>query len=238
MNLINGFLSLFFPTQCITCKRYIKDFKYYYVCEECYKKIKFIEKPFCKICSKPLNSETVDICLECGQRKDTYFSYVKAVGTYEDALKDILQYYKFYKKEKLAKILVNFIFEKITQEFFKDIDFLVPVPLHKRSLKQKNFDHIRLITEIISKKTGIPVLKGLVKIKETYDQSQLKREERLKNLKDAFEILEKIKNLIKDKNFLIMDDIYTTGSTMNEVAKVLVKNGAKEVKGLVIARAL
>lgn len=238
MNLINGFLSLFYPTQCLTCKRYIKDFKYYYICENCYKKIKSIEKPFCKICSKPLSSETIDICLECRQRKKTYFSCAKAAGKYEDGLKDILQYYKFYKKEKLAKVLVNFIFENMTQDIFDNIDFLVSVPLHKNSLKQKNFDHIKLITKILSKKTGISILKGLVKIKETYDQSQLDREERLKNLNNAFEILERAKNLIKDKKFLIIDDIYTTGSTLNEVAKVLMKNGAKEVRGLVIARAL
>lgn len=238
MNLLNGFLSLFYPFQCLNCKRYIKDFKYLFVCPECFSSIKDVKHNICKICSKPLASEYVDVCQECRERKKTYFEYIKAAGFYESPLKELIHFFKFNQKKSAGKILGDFILSRINNRFFDNMDFITFVPLSKKTEQERNFNHTRELALYISKKTGIKVLDTVKKIKETEDQSSLKREERLKNLKDAFDIKEDIKEKIIKKNIIIIDDIYTTGSTINEVARVLKENCAKDIFGLVVARAL
>ncbi len=238
MNLINGFLSLFYPGQCLCCKRYIKDFKYFFVCPDCFNQVKEMDRHSCKICLKPLSSEFVDICMECRERGKTYFEYIKAAGFYESPLKELIYQLKFYQKKKAGKILADYVLSKIQNEFFNDIDIITYVPISKKTKEQREFNHTEILASYIGSKKRIKVIETIKKIKETEDQSNLKREERLKNLKDAFEIKNDIKEKIFNKKILIIDDIYTTGSTINEVAKVLKENGARQVTGLVIARSL
>ncbi len=239
MNLMNGFLSLFYPSECLCCKRYIKDFKYFFVCPDCFNHVKEIDKhSSCKICLKPLSSEFVDVCVECRERVKTYFECIEAAGFYESPLKELIYQLKFYQKKKAGKILADYVLSKVQDDFFKNIDIITYVPISKRTKERRNFNHTEILALYIGSKKRIKVMETMKKIKETEDQSSLKREARLKNLKDAFEIKNDIKEKIFKKKILVIDDIYTTGSTMNEVSKVLKENGTKEIFGLVIARSL
>ncbi len=238
MNLINGFFSLFYPTQCCCCKRYIKDFRYFYICEKCYNSIKNINQNVCKMCLKPLSSEYVDICIECRERKKTYFEYIKASVYYESPIKELIHIFKFGQKKSAVKILGKIILEKTGDEFFNDIDYITFVPLSKKTSDERKFNHAKVLACYIGKSKGIKVLDVIKKIKETQDQSNLKREERLKNLKDAFEIKKEKEKIIYGKKIIIVDDIYTTGSTINEIAKILFEKRAQKIFGLVVARAL
>jgi len=187
----------------------------------------------CPTCSKPLGSLYAEECLECFNYKKK-FTQVKQAGIYEGALKELIHQLKFYGKRKIADLLFKFIIENIEQEYFDWPDVIIPVPLSKKVLKKRGFNQ----TEIIGKKIAIhcnkPFFNVIKKIKETLPQNKLGREERLKNLNGAF----KTETFFKDKKILIIDDVYTTGATMNEVSRVILEKGAVEVRGLAIARAV
>lgn len=233
MNLVNGFLSLFYPTQCSNCLRYIKDFKYLYVCAKCFSLIKKLSGNMCPICSKPLDSLYTDECLECFQYKKR-FKQIKQAGIYEGALKELIHLLKFYGKKRIADLLFKFIVENIEEDYLGWPDVIVPVPLSKKVLKVRGFNQTEIIGKKIAKYKDKPFFNVVKKIKETLPQNKLGRDERLKNLHGAFET----GISFKDKKVLIIDDVYTTGATMNEMAKVVLEKGALEVKGLAVARSV
>lgn len=233
MKITNGFLSLFYPTQCGNCLRYIKDFKYLYVCPECFTKIKKPGKNTCSICSKPLESSYTDECLECLRYKKT-FSRARQAGIYDGALKELIHLLKFYGKRKAADLLFKFIIENIEDEYLQWPDVIVPVPLSKKVLMERGFNQTEIIGKKIAKHKNKSFLNVIKKTKETLPQNKLGREERLKNLRGAFET----NFSFKEMKVLIIDDVYTTGATMNEIAKVVLKNGASEVRCLSIARSV
>lgn len=233
MNLLNGLISLFYPTQCRNCKRYIKDFKYLYVCPDCFVMIKKITNNVCSICSKPIDSMYADKCLEC-LHYEKRFTKVRQAGIYDGTLKELIHLLKFYGKRKVADLLFKFIIENIENDYFLWPDVVVPVPLSKKVLRERGFNQTEIIGKKIAKYFEKPFLNVVKKIKETLPQNKLSREERLKNLKNAFSTDFSFKN----KKVLLVDDVYTTGATMNEITKIILSSGATEVRGVAIARSV
>jgi len=233
MNLLNGLISLFYPTQCSNCQRYIKDFKYLYVCANCFLSIKKLTGNVCSICSKPIDSVFADKCLECLQYEKR-FTKVKQAGIYDGALKELIHLLKFYGKRKVADLLFKFIIENIESNYFLWPDVIVPVPLSKKVLGERGFNQTEIIGKKIAKYFDKSFSNVIKKVKETLPQNKLSREERLKNLKNAFSTDFSFKN----KKVLLIDDVYTTGATMNEITKIILNNGATEVRGVAIARSV
>jgi ComF family protein len=230
----NGLLSIFFPTKCAGCKRYIKDFKYSYLCPECYKKLRSLPERVCPVCAKPINSKHADGCRECRERRNN-FSYVRPAGIYEGALKEIIHYMKFNKKKRLARVLSGFMLERVNDDIFKNVDYMVAVPSGKASMSERGYDQTGIMAGYLSKARNIPVLKKAVKKRrETPAQNTLGRKERMRNLKGAFSA-----NMdLTGKIVLVVDDVFTTGATINEVARALKEAGAKEVRGITAARSV
>jgi ComF family protein len=233
MDIKSGFLSLFFPTPCAGCGRYIKDFKYLYLCPECYGKIKEIPEERCAVCAKPLNSRYAGPCRECVERKN-FFSYMEPAGIYEGSLRQLIRQLKFYRKSSASKVLAGLIMEKIGLDIFKGAHMLVPAPLSPGGLAERGFNQTEKIARNISKATAVPVVMALAKIKETAPQNSLDRKERRKNLSGAFRAVRDVKG----KTVIIVDDVFTTGSTINEAAKTLVAAGAAEVRAITAARSV
>ncbi len=233
MQIINGLLSLFYPTECAGCGRYLKDFKHLYVCPQCYDDLKYFPAVNCPVCAKPIHSEHADGCRECGERKN-HFSYIKPAGVYEGALKEIIHYMKFNNKKGLAKVAAGFMVERISPDVFKGADMLVPAPLSREALDGRGYNQTENVAYFISKQTGIPLVNAVKKIKETAPQNTLDRKERMRNLKGAFETAVDVAG----KTVIIVDDVFTTGATVNEIAKALVNSGAAEVRAVVIARSV
>jgi len=227
----NGLLSLFFPTICPVCKRYIKDFTYLYVCPECFGKVKAGNAYTCPVCDKPLSSPHAGTCRECREIKKK-FSYVRSAGRYEGMLKELIHCLKFYGKKPASKIIAEIILKRVDGQVFENIDCLVPVPLSRKAKSQRGYNQTELIAGIISSRKGIELGRDMVKVRETLPQNKLDRKQRLRNLRGAFEV----KGDIRGKRALILDDVYTTGATMNEAAKTLLNAGAIEVRGIVAAR--
>jgi ComF family protein len=177
----------------------------------------------------PFASEYAEICGHC-LKKAPPFSKVLNYGLYEGVLAEAINHLKFHGLKRLAKPLGSLL----TVFDLVGLDGVMPVPLSIRRLRERGFNQSLLIARVISKKFHIPLLMdNLLKIKETPPQIGLSAKERLLNLKNAFEVRGSIQGL----RLLLIDDVMTTGATVTECSKELMKAEAKEVIVLTLARA-
>lgn len=236
----NDLINFIFPVNCRTCDEPFLSLKEKYICNECFSKIKFITPPYCDKCGKILVESFSEIerplCQECQTHK-RYFYKARGVGIYEDVLRESIHILKFEKKEgihnQLGNLLVNYLKEQ-HQELISQIDFIIPVPLHRKRLRARGFNQAQLLSISIGNYFNLPLNLDLKRIRFTTPQMNLDREERMQNIKGAFGI--KNHHSITRKSILLIDDIFTTGATVNECSKVLIKAGAKQVFVLTLAR--
>jgi len=237
-----GLLNFIFPLDCKMCEKPIRESKGYSICEDCFKTIELIERPYCIKCGKPLipsvffkqNREI--LCLDC-KRKKYSFEFSRSTGIYDKVLKKCIHLFKYYGEKKLAKPLGKLMVDYLVKndEFKKKIDLIIPVPLHKNDLRKRGFNQSILLGRVVGNYFSISVgEKVLIKKKLTPFQANLSKKEREKNILRAF-LVEKPKE-IKGKNILILDDVFTTGATVEECTKELMKARAKNIFVLTLAR--
>ena len=181
----------------------------------------------CDICGKYL-PEGGNRCLDCQQDRPR-FDIARAVGPYEEPYRITTKVLKFMGRKYLSVRMGEMMAEKVRQEpRYQNIDLIVPVPISWSSLQQRGFNQTELLARQISKHLKIPYDPEVIRrVKDTPAQSGLTKEEREKNLLSAFEIPHEHK--VKNKNILLVDDVYTTGSTCRECTKVLLEAGAARV---------
>lgn len=214
-NFIEKFLDLIFPPVCGICNKEINT----YLCEKCEKEINKIT------------------CVGENKYSDKYFSTHMYLFKYEGIIRNKIISYKFDDKPYLYKTFCEiFVKNKKVCEFLKNYDIIISVPMYKKKKNQRGYNQSELIAREIAKKVEKIEYRNdiLIKIKNTAKQSSLNKEQRKENLKNAYAINNN--EYILNKNILIFDDIYTTGSTANECAKTLSEAGAKEIGILTIAK--
>ncbi len=194
--------------------------------------------PRCLICWKLGDEALCQNCISNIKKISYQHDEAKAFGIYEGVLRIAIKKLKFKNKKKLALPLASLLVEYIKRNFVDcSIDFIVSVPLSKKRLKSRGFNQVDLLAFIIERELKLQFIPNLlVRVKETKPQFELKREERFKNLEDAFRVSDPTK--VKDKRVLLLDDIFTTGSTVAECFKALKQAGASEVYVLTLARAI
>ncbi|MBU0634951.1 MAG: ComF family protein [Candidatus Omnitrophica bacterium] len=231
-------LDLVFPQKCICCKvkirgKIILDA----VCQDCFGKIKMTRPPFCTHCGMKLDFEPSGKkgCPFC--RNNNYcFDRAFSVTRYEGMVKTIIHALKYGKKIRLAE-QVSALMSAFCHDFLnlKEVDLIVPVPLHKRRFKERGFNQSQLLAESLARRLCLTTCKQvLLRRKNTRSQTRLDRRQRLDNVNNAFTC--KNAQLISGKSILLVDDIFTTGSTLDACAHVLKKAGAKNVYALTLAR--
>lgn len=233
-------INFILPAKCRTCNEALSSLKEKYICKECFSRIDFIIPPYCDKCGKILvesfNEVEKPICKEC-QTLKRHFHQARVASVYEGILRESIHIFKFEKKigihKPLGNLLVNYL-KEYQRDLISQIDFIIPVPLHRKRLRARGFNQAQLLSSHIEEYFNIPLHLDLKRIRFTAPQMNLGREERLQNIKGAFEI--KNHNSITDKQLLLVDDIFTTGATVNECSKVLMKAGAKQVFVLTLAR--
>ena len=135
----------------------------------------------------------------------------------------------------MYKTFVNFLLKN--EDFFnfiKKYDTIVPIPVSKKRQKERGYNQSELIAKEISKKMQIPYNNVLIKSRNIIEQSKLNKEDRHKNIKGVYDL--KNKEIIKNKKVILLDDIYTTGSTVNEASKILKQGNVKTISVLVLAK--
>ena len=229
------FLDLLFPKFCLGCKREGE-----YLCEDCKATLEISEFQYCLCSESPKRVIGIGKCPKCQSKKlnGLYF----ALPYKSPLIKELIKKFKY---EPFAKEISNTLAVLILDHFLligkepqKDFaDFLViPVPLNKKRERWRGFNQATEIGKRLSKYLNIPFESNvLIKTKNTKPQVELsQREKREENIKGAF--LVKSGEILKKRKILLVDDVYTTGSTMEECAGVLKKAGAKEIWGVVVAR--
>lgn len=221
--------DLFLPSDCKICKNPL-EYNEKWICNRCFSQIKEILPPICNRCGRP---SQIHLCSEC-QKKRRYLKRVRAYGIFEGVLKEAIHLFKYEKKDGLSNMLGGLMFKLLDKEKW-DFDYIVPVPLHKKKEKARGFNQAMLLAEFISKRKNIPIFKGLKKTINTPPQVGLSYHERRTNILDCFTLKDNKK--IEGKSILLIDDVITTGTTIEECSRVLTKGGAKDVYGLCLAYA-
>lgn len=220
-----------------------RQLKMPYICNTCKDQLKILSKPFCKYCHKPLvknySSKTIiKVCKDCKGKSQSELIYNRSATLYNDFMKDKIALYKYRGKESLSTAF-SYLLKISYDEYFAklNIDLITYVPLHPIRLEERGFNQAEQIASQLSQLTGKPVLNVLERVKETAKQSKRSKRERLKQIEGSFIAIDKAIPEIKNKKILLIDDIYTTGSTITECTKALKATGIKEVLSLTLARA-
>ncbi len=199
------------------------------VCMGCANTFHVIKNPKCLKCGKPLEQEEQEYCFDC-TRQTFHFNRGMALWVYDEKVKKSIANFKFHNRREYSKYYVQELLNYYREEIIKTApDILVPVPLHKSKLKERGFNQAYLLAQGISKSVGIPVVENyLIRSHKTKAQKRLDNRERANNLHGAFALNSSYSEIIFNKIMLI-DDIYTTGSTIDACAEVLLQVGVKEI---------
>lgn len=220
-------LDSIYPRRCTFCDS-ILGMKEQYLCKKCRNIIPSpVIEPRCKKCGKPLFYKEKEYCYDCDKTIQSYESGI-GIFLYQGVMKEAVMRFKFKGRKEygvfLGKLMVFY-----AGDFIKNIhpEIIIPVPIHRKKQSVRGYNQAEVLAKIVSKGFSIPIRTDLVLRKKfTKAQKELNKKERKKNLRKAFEVKKEVGNY---KSVLIIDDIYTTGTTINEIAKKLKTSGVEQV---------
>lgn len=236
-NFLNTFADILYPKICLACKSTLKGKSCVdnLVCAGCWEKIKINPPPFCRSCGRHLKNFLKNICPEC-IRRELHFDRAFSPCMYEGTIKELIHMFKYKDKDYLGLTLSRLMVEFI-REYNLPIDFLdlvIPVPLHKTRLREREFNQAEILSNHIALEFNKRVLPdALIRMRHTKTQTELEINQRLMNVKGSFSVAEN--KDIKGKNILLVDDVLTSGATSSEAAYTLKKAGAQIVFVLTLA---
>lgn len=222
--------DLLFPVTCLGCGREGK-----WLCEECFEKLEFSTQQVCLECKA--KNEFGRFCPNCSA-KFALQGILIAADYNNKIISALVKNLKYHFAQDIAEMLGNFLIAFLKNEENKNFSnflknsIIIPVPLHKKRFRWREFNQAEEIAKIVTKHFNLPITTDLVRIKNTKPQVKLNAAERKTNLKNCFTWTG---NNLNGKNILIIDDVSTTGSTLNECAHALKPAGAGQIWGLVVA---
>lgn len=229
---------IFFPSFCELCSSLLEFPQERVICISCWKSIRTSHPSYCLCCGRFFEAlEKPHLCQDCLQKRPP-FSHHRSSGKYKGKLKDIIILYKYRHFQVLGKDLARLVDRALgrEEEIWWNVNAIVPVPLHPKRKRERGFNQAQIIAKELARIKGIELWDQLlVKIKNVPPQTSLRVEDRVESVSGAFGIVKGEK--IKERVVLLVDDVYTTGSTIRECSSVLKQAGVKEVKALTVAQA-
>ena len=227
-------LSLVYPKSCFNCQRALPPQDPLCLCIACQKKLLFNLPPFCTYCGIHIDDSSWAECSYClGQ--NFHFKRGYTVFQYEGLLREGLHRFKYqtgtHLGSTLACFMINFAEEYIEK---RDLDLIVPVPLHWAKLRHRGFNQSSILASSVSKCLNIPYAAPVKRLGRGLPQVGMARRQRIVNIQEAFRVTRP--RLIFKKNILLVDDVFTTGATLNECSRVMIEAGAKKVQVFTLAR--
>ena len=215
-----------FPRRCPVCEEIAE--RGHTICKSCIKKLSFVSEPVCMKCGREIASESDEFCFDCSQREKS-FEYGRALLNYDELSRRIAVQIKYKNKREYIKPFAKMIAARYKKRIaLMKADCLVPVPVHPARFKNRGYNQAELLADSISKIIDVPVRNDiLIRRKNTLAQKELSPDERLKNLESAFAISDKYEKDVRTA--IIIDDIYTTGSTIEACTRVLKMAGVRKV---------
>ncbi len=242
MNLFDGFIDLIYPPRCSVCNQFLLRGREGRkpgspICPSCAEDFQRLTNPHCIICARPFEAETGEnhLCESC-LRKRPLFNAIETPYLYEGSLKNAIHRFKYGGRSGLACFL-----GPLLGSFAKDhglgVDhpLVIPIPLHPRRLRERGFNQSKLLSEHVAEGLSAELdFLSLRRIRYTLPQTGLGRHERRKNVRGAFRLQDNSR--VSGRTVFLVDDVATTGNTLNACAKTLLKGGADKVFCLVLAR--
>lgn len=219
----NKLIAIILPNRCLYCNQFIAEEEIF--CDLHKNKIEFIK-----------NS-----AINQNNHEEFYFDQLSSIFLYNEYIAKIIFNLKYYDQIFLKKKLGELLAKNLMNiENCHEYDFIIPVPIHKKRLKERKFNQSALLAkEIIKYHKNIKFYSNfLIRTKYSKAQAKLTKQEREKNLLSSFEINKKYQNIIKNKKIILVDDVFTTGSTVNNCAKILKKYGADKILILTLAKTI
>ncbi len=219
---------------CIICGIELNTSSRYSLCYNCIETLPFITDKSCVKCGAKVVADT-RVCSDCKRIKRIIDKNYSAI-VYDGVIRKVVHELKYNNKRFYAKFLGRILYDKfleVLEEYSPDV--IIPVPVSKDRKKSRGYNQVELMLEEFETHKDIIDPDAIIRIVDTPFQARLKREERLDNLKGVFKIVDF--TAIEGKRILVIDDIFTTGSTMDECARILLGAGAKEVRSLTLGNA-
>lgn len=226
----SGVLQALYPRRCPVCDGIVGRAGEK-VCLKCMDRLRLLTPPWCMRCGRK-TEEGEEYCRDCREREHL-FDRGRALYEYDSAAESIYRF-KYGGRREYAEFYGEQIAEYLG-DFIRDMDpeVIVPVPLHRRRMAGRGYNQAELLARAVGGRMGIPVdSRLLVRVRNTAPQKKLNREQRQNNLKRAFNIT---RNDVKLKRILVFDDIYTTGTTLDEAARALKAAGAERICFITLA---
>jgi ComF family protein len=245
-SIIKNLLHIVLPTPCRACGKNLIEEAQPFFCDQCWAGIRPIPPPVCPCCGEPFVSSVAleyspgHLCGGCRDRPPAFDS-ARAVGYYQGVLVEAIRLLKYQAKTKLSRCLAARMCDEVRKIYRaaegvgSGFDAVLAVPLHPARLREREFNQALLLARGLSSGLKLPLLvDGLERMVPTRPQVELDGDERRKNVRKAFRV--KRPGRVEGRRLLLVDDVYTTGATVNECAKVLKKAGAKAVHVMTLAR--
>ncbi len=222
-------VDFLFPPSCAGCGKWGSRY-----CTECLNRTVLIDDPFCSVCGEPLDSGSPAVCSRCFSEVPLY-KEARAWAIFQPPLQDAIHKLKYRNDIGLADAFAVQLDPVLTKTGWK-VDLVVPVPLDERRQKKRGYNQAALLARCLAARAGLTFNgKALMRTKDTRSQVGLTRGERRENVRDAFLGIAKI---VDQLTVLLVDDVITTGATLNACSKALIEAGASEVYALTLARSV
>jgi ComF family protein len=229
-------LDLVYPPSCIACRRATAEPGV--LCAQCWGEIRFIERPYCERLGTPFAQDFGQTLISPQAMADPpVYNRARAVARFEDGpARNLVHRLKYGDRIELARPLGRWM-ARAGAEILAEADILIPVPLHRRKLVSRRFNQAMALAEAISNETQLPVQPFyLARVKATRPQVGLSKVQRAENVQGAFRVCEGAELHLKGKRVILVDDVLTSGSTLNAASRVLLRGGVASVDVLVFAR--
>lgn len=220
-------LDFIFPIQCISCK-----IPGNHLCDKCFSKIPLRDKKQCPICNKEQADN--ELCQSCQQQ--TCLDKIIICSDYEnETLQKTIHAFKYSNVKDLDQILGKILINKYQQGNKLPEPIIIPTPLHRKRQLERGFNQCKLLAQVFANSFNLTVDNRIIfRQRNNAHQADLNKKQREKNIKGCFKI--KNKAVIENKNIILIDDVITTGATLNEQAKLLKQAGAKQIWAIVLAK--
>ena len=232
--ILEGIFNFFLPQHCLICGSYLSRSRGFPLCSACFSQIEYLRSPLCVKCGRPLPGSSALLCHHC-RAFSFHFDSARAVALYTSPFRECIHAFKYQGFTSFRSLFGELLCEYLEKNpFLREVDFLLPVPLHPARFIERGFNQSLILAEEIKKCFSLPLVsKEVRRVKPTLPQVGLRFRERRKNMRGAFEIKEN--NLFQTKRVLIVDDVLTSRSTVDSLSQTLKKGGAKEVLVLALA---
>jgi ComF family protein len=236
-------VDVILPRHCYHCGQPMVSEEQGGFCGNCWGSIRLIEPPYCPCCGEPFQSPftlTYSPAYRCGACRATPppFDHARAIGRYDGPLRQAIHLLKYRGKLHLQRPLLRLAIEHFDAHFPGTVfDAIISVPLHRARLMQREFNQAAVLAKGLAGHLNVPVLERLlVRVRSTRPQVELSGSERRQNVKQAFAVTNAA--ALEDRRVLVVDDVFTTGATLGEVARTLKVAGATQVDVFALARVL